>query len=110
MLTEMDWSVSCGISLDGWRWQRPGDTIGLAANVGGLHGPQRRFLAAGGTGFILGDGRLNYAPGVVAETYYDAVLAPGLNAALDFQLIVNPGFNADRGPVPIATLRLRAAF
>jgi high affinity Mn2+ porin len=110
MFTEMDWSVSGGIALNGWRWERAGDTIGLAMNVGGLHAPQRRFLAAGGIGFILGDGRLNYAPEIVAETYYDASLGPGLNAALDLQLIMNPGFNADRGPVPIATLRLRAAF
>lgn len=110
MVTEMDWSVSGGVSLNGWRWNRIEDTIGLATNIGGLHAPQRRFLAAGGTGFILGDGRLRYAPEVVVETYYDIGLGPGLNAALDFQLIVNPGFNADRGPVPVGTLRLRAAF
>jgi high affinity Mn2+ porin len=110
MFTEMDWSVSGGLSVNGWRWDRPGDTIGLATNIGGLHAAQRRFLAAGGTGFILGDGRLRYAPEVVAEAYYDATLAPGLNAAIDLQLVANPGFNADRGPVPIGTLRLRAAF
>lgn len=110
MFTEMDWSVSGGVSLNGWRWNRFEDTIGLGANIGGLQRPQRRFLAAGGTGFILGDGRLNYAPEAVVEAYYDAALGPGLSAALDLQLIVNPGYNADRGPVPVGTLRLRAAF
>lgn len=110
MFTEMDWSVSGGLSIDGWRWRRVDDTIGIAANIGGLQAPQRRFLAAGGSGFILGDGRLNYAPEAILETYYDLALAPGLSAALDLQLIVNPGFNADRGPVPVGTLRLRAAF
>ncbi|MDO9714568.1 carbohydrate porin [Paracraurococcus lichenis] len=110
MFTEMDWSVSAGISVNGWSWERFADTVGLAFNLGGLHGPQRRFLAAGGSGFILGDGRLAYAPEAVFEAFYDARLAPGLHAAADLQLVVNPGFNADRGPVPVATLRLRAAF
>lgn len=110
MFTEMDWSVSGGLSFDGGAWGRFEDTFGVAANIGGLQAPQRRFLAAGGTGFILGDGRLTYAPEVVVEAYYDVALAPGLNAALDLQLVTNPGFNADRGPVPVGTLRLRAAF
>ena len=110
MFTEMDWSASGGVSLNGWRWDRFNDTVGLAMNVGGLRGPQRRFLEAGGLGFILGDGRLNYAPEVVLEAFYDVGIAPGLNAALDLQLVANPGFNADRGPMPVATLRLRAAF
>ncbi len=110
MVTEMDWSVSGGVVLHGGRWDRSEDTAGLAVNIGGLHAPQRRFLAAGGLGFILGDGRLSYAPEVVVEAYYDIALAPGLNAAADLQVIVNPGYNRDRGPVPVGTLRLRAAF
>ncbi|MDO9708604.1 carbohydrate porin [Paracraurococcus lichenis] len=110
MFTEMDWSVSGGLSLTGQRWERPGDTVGLAFNLGGLSSPHRRFLEAGGIGFITGDGRLNYAPETTFETYYDARLAPGLNLALDAQLVVNPAYNTDRGPVPIVALRLHAAF
>jgi len=110
MFTEMDWSASAGLAVNGWSWERFGDTAGVAFNVGGLHAPQRRFLEAGGLGFVLGDGRLRYAPEVALEAYYDAEILPGLNAALGAQLIVNPGHNADRGPVPIAAFRLRAAF
>lgn len=110
MFTEMDWSASAGLAINGWRWERFADTVGLAFNMAGLHAPQRRFYAAGGTGFVLGDGRLRYAPETAFEAYYDAELRPGLNAALDLQLIVHPGHNADRGPVPVAALRLRAAF
>lgn len=110
MFTEMDWSVSAGISVNGWTWERSADTLGIGFNLGGLHGPQRRFLAAGGAGFILGDGRLNYAPEAAFEAFYDVGLTPGLHAAFDLQLVLNPGYNADRGPVPIAALRLRAAF
>lgn len=110
MFLEMDWSVSAGVSVNGWRWGRQADTLGLAFNLGGLHAPQRRFLAAGGTGFILGDGRLSYAPEVILESYYQATLVPGLAAAVGGQLIVHPGYNADRGPVPVGWLRLRVAF
>lgn len=110
MFTEMDWSASAGLSLAGQRWERPHDTVGLAFNLGGLSDPHRRFLEAGGIGFITGDGRLNYAPEMTAETYYDLRLAPGLNLAANAQLVVNPAYNRDRGPVPVLALRLHAAF
>ncbi|HYF09189.1 MAG TPA: carbohydrate porin, partial [Acetobacteraceae bacterium] len=110
MFTEMDWAVSGGVSVSGVRWGRPGDTFGLAGNVGGLTRAHRRFLEAGGIGFLTGDGRLRYRPEAIAETYYDARIGPGVNAALGYQFIANPAYNADRGPVSVFSLRLRAAF
>jgi len=44
------------------------------------------------------------------ETYYDAQIAKGLNAALDYQLIANPAYNADRGPVSVLSFRLHGEF
>jgi high affinity Mn2+ porin len=110
MFTEMDWSGSAGLALAGQSWGRPEDTVGFGFNAGGLSDAHRRFLAAGGIGFLTGDGRLRYAPEMILETYYDIRLAPGLNAAANLQLVVNPAYNADRGPVPIFGLRLHAAF
>jgi len=110
MYTEMDWAISGGAVLEGRRWGRPEDRVGLAVNVGSLSTSHRRFLEAGGIGFILGDGRLSYRPEWVAETYYDWRLGPGLNATADAQFILNPAYNADRGPVMVLSLRLRAAF
>jgi high affinity Mn2+ porin len=110
MFTEMDFAVSGGLSLRGARWGRPADTVGLGTNIGWASSGRRRYLAAGGIGFITGDGRLNYAPEWVSEAYYDARVAAGLNVALNYQLAVNPAFNADRGPVHIFALRLRTAF
>ncbi|WP_248711166.1 carbohydrate porin [Sediminicoccus sp. KRV36] len=110
MYTQMDWAVSAGVSLQGAAWARALDVVGLAGNIGGLSLGQRRFLEAGGLGFIIGDGRLNYRPETVAELYYDARLAPGFNMAANLQFIANPGHNADRGPVAVMGLRLRAAF
>ena len=87
-----------------------GDRDALADSLGGLSSAHRRFLEAGGIGFITGDGRLNYRPEVTAEAYYDLRLAPGLHLAANAQLVTNPAYNADRGPVPILAMRLHAAF
>jgi high affinity Mn2+ porin len=106
----MDRAASGGFSFDGRRWDRPGDTAGLGFNIGWISGGRRRYLEAGGIGFITGDGRLNYAPEATVETYYDIRLAPGMNLALNAQLVVNPAYNADRGPVSIFALRFHTAF
>ena len=110
MFTEMDRAVSLGGALRGQRWNRPNDTVGLGANVGWISTGRQRYLEAGGIGFITGDGRLNYRPEWVTELYYDARVAPGVNAALGYQLLVNPAYNADRGPVSIFSFRVRTAF
>ncbi len=110
MFTEHDMAISGGGTLRGERWGRPNDTIGLGTNIGFASAGRQRYLSAGGIGFIVGDGRLNYQPEWVTELYYDTRLAPGIHMALNYQLAVNPGFNADRGPVSIFALRMRTAF
>jgi high affinity Mn2+ porin len=104
--TQIDRSVSGGISLQGRRWKRTGDNIGVAAVRNYLSGDDRRFLAAGGMGFIVGDGRLNYAPESIAEAYYAWHAVRDWTFTLDYQRIVNPAYNRDRGPVSVGTLRL----
>ena len=110
MFTEMDRAISAGLSLRGKRWGRPADTVGLATNVGFISRGRRNYLEAGGIGFIVGDGRLDYRPEWVTEAYYNARVAPGVDFGLDYQLVVNPAYNADRGPVSLFALRLRTAF
>ncbi|PZR12920.1 MAG: carbohydrate porin [Azospirillum brasilense] len=110
MFTQVDRAVSGGLVLRGGGWDRPGDTVGVAANASWISAGQRQYLKAGGIGFIVGDGRLDYRPEVVAEAYYDARVAPGVHAALNYQFVANPGYNRDRGPVHVLGLRLRTAF
>jgi high affinity Mn2+ porin len=110
MYTEMDWAASAGLVVGGARWGRDADAVGLAGNIAGLSGRHRRFIAAGGAGFIIGDGRLSYRPEVAVEAYYALGVAPGTVLTADAQLIVNPAYNADRGPIPVLALRLRTAF
>jgi high affinity Mn2+ porin len=104
--SQIDRTVSGGISLQGRLWKRTGDNIGVAAVRNYLSGDDRRFLAAGGMGFIIGDGRLNYAPESIAEAYYAWRAIPGWTFTLDYQRVVNPACNQDRGPVSVGTLRV----
>jgi high affinity Mn2+ porin len=104
--TQIDRSVSGGISIDGKLWKRKSDHIGIAAVRNYLSGDQRSFLAQGGLGFIIGDGRLNYAPESIAESYYAWQVIRGWTLTLDYQRIANPAYNRDRGPVSVGTLRV----
>jgi high affinity Mn2+ porin len=104
--TEIDRSVSGGVSIRGRPWRRPHDTIGVAAVRNYLSGDHRSFLAAGGLGFIIGDGRLNYRPEQIVEAYYAFRVTSAWTVTGDFQRIVDPAYNRDRGPVSVASVRL----
>jgi high affinity Mn2+ porin len=104
--TEVDRTAAAGVLVKGSYWRRPGDEAGLAGVVNGLSGPHRDYLAAGGVGFIIGDGRLRYAPEQIGELYYSWRLAPGIFVTFNVQGVVNPAYNADRGPVAIFGLRV----
>ena len=108
--TEIDRSVSAGLSLEGRVWGRAGDTLGVAGVANGLSAEHKAYLAAGGYGFIVGDGRLNYAPEEIGEAYYSWKALPWLALALDYQFIGNPGYNRDRGPVDVFAVRVHAQY
>jgi high affinity Mn2+ porin len=108
--TAIDRLASAGVSVTGTRWKRPHDTVASAFTVSGISGVHALYLARGGLDFIIGDGRLNYSPEYVAETYYSARLFPGFFATFDVQHVTNPAFNQDRGPVWIPSLRLHMEF
>jgi high affinity Mn2+ porin len=104
--TECDRTATAGFVMGGRKWCRPYDRVGTAGVVDGLSGPHRAYLAAGGYGFIIGDGKLSYAPECVWETYYAYQVKPGLIVTFDYQLICNPAYNSDRGPVSVVSCRV----
>jgi high affinity Mn2+ porin len=106
IFTEIDHSLSFGISLNGDRWNRQNDNIGLAYVFSGLSVPHRNYLKAGGMGFELGDGNLNYGLEQLAELYYSFELTKYLLISGAFQHILNPGYNRDRGPVNVYSVRV----
>jgi high affinity Mn2+ porin len=108
--TDIDLSFSLGTSIKGTGWGRPDDRIGLAGAINALSKDHRDYLAAGGLGILIGDGRLNYRPEKVIETFYAMNVINGVMLTFDYQFIMDLAHNADRGPVSIFTARLHGEF
>ncbi|MBR1158330.1 carbohydrate porin [Bradyrhizobium elkanii] len=108
--TDVDRSVSGGVSIKGSRWGRANDTIGIGGAINGLSSAHRDYLAAGGLGLLIGDGALNYSPERIFETYYAYQVNKNLTLTADYQFITNPAYNADRGPVHIFSGRIHGEF
>jgi high affinity Mn2+ porin len=106
VFTEVDRHASAGVQLSGQHWQRSSDVFGVALVADGLSPNHRAYLAAGGTGFLLGDGRLRYGRETVGESYYRLALGRHASFSPDVIAIVNPGYNRDRGPAIVWTGRL----
>ena len=104
--TEINRTWSGGVSIDGARWQRSGDTLGVAAVVNQLSRPARAFFAAGGIGILIGDGRLDDRSERIVEIYDAIRLASFATLSFDDQHIDNPAYNHDRGPVSVHSARL----
>jgi hypothetical protein len=104
--TEVDCTASFGSDFRGTHWHRSQDKIGAAFVWNALSSEHREYLALGGLGFILGDGRLNYGLEKIIEAYYNVHLYRGITTAFDYQFVDNPGYNQDRGPASIFSIRL----
>ena len=109
--TDIDRTVSGGISLSGASWGRPRDTVGIAAALNDISRVHQAFLNAGGLGILIGDGKLPH-PGLekILESYYSYALLPSTHLSFDYQLIDDPGYNADRGPVNVFAVRIHWQF
>ena len=109
--TDINQSLSAGISLAGTRWGRSDDTVGLAGVVNRISHQGEAYLAAGGLGGIIGDGQLpNSGPEQILEAYYSLAVFSFAHLTVDYQYINNPAYNRDRGPVSILGIRAHAQF
>jgi hypothetical protein len=107
---EIDRSAALGAVVGGARWGRKDDQLGVAFVANGLSAAHRDYLAAGGLGFFLGDGRLDYGPEQAFEARYGVALGKHFVVGADYQHILHPGYNRDRGPANFLGLRLHAEF
>lgn len=103
--TEIDQTMSGGLILKGDYWKRPSDNFGIACAINGISKYHRDFLANGGNGFIIGDGKLNYGHEVILETFYAFPITHFFTITADYQFVNHPAYNKDRGPVNVFSLR-----
>ena len=104
--TEVNQSVQIG---GDWRLKsahRASDKLGLTFMTHAISKVHQQYLALGGNGFLLGDGRLNYAREDILETYYTTRITRGVSFGPDVQFVAHPGYNKDRGPVTVVGFRL----
>lgn len=107
---EIDRSISAGALVKGARWSRPADSAGVAVVRNSLSASHRAYLAAGGLGFFVGDGRLAYRPELVAEVFYNLAIGKTSHIGVNWQRIANPAYNRERGPVSVVSVRLHSDF
>ena len=103
---EIERSLSVGATVQ----VRASDTLGIAFVRNGLSQAHRDYLAAGGVGAFIGDGRLDYHSEQIAEAYYKVELGRHAAVSLDWQHIANPAYNGARGPVNVFGLRLHGQY
>ena len=108
--TEVDQTFAEGVGANGAWWHRRQDRAGVAFVTNAICKDHQIYLADGGLGFLLGDGKLNYGRENILETYYTVHLWRGIYLAPGVQRIVNPGYNRDRGPVIVPAFRAHVEF
>ncbi len=108
--TEVDQTFAGGVGASGAWWRRKQDRAGFALVSNAIKKDHQMYLADGGLGFLLGDGKLNYGRENILETYYTVHVWRGIYLAPGLQHIVNPGYNRDRGPVLVPAFRAHIEF
>jgi high affinity Mn2+ porin len=108
--TEVDSNLAVGAVSYGMKWHRKQDRAGVVLVTNGIKKDHQIYLADGGSGFLLGDGKLNYGREKILEAFYTAHVWRGIYIAPGVQHINNPGYNRDRGPVIVPSLRAHVEF
>jgi len=108
--TEVDSTFAEGVVSYGTKWHRKQDRAGVVFVSNGIKKDHQIYLADGGSGFLLGDGKLNYGREKIVEAFYTAHVWRGIYIAPGAQHINNPGYNRDRGPVIVPSLRAHVEF
>jgi high affinity Mn2+ porin len=108
--TEVEQTLLQGIKANGLWWHRRHDQAGIALVSNAIKKDHQNYLNAGGLGFLLGDGHLNYGRENTVESYYTMHIWRGLYIAPGVQHVNHPGYNRDRGPVVVPSFRTHVEF
>jgi high affinity Mn2+ porin len=93
-------------------WHRPTDRFGLGAAMEGLSEDHEQYLAHGGFGFMIGDGKIRYGTENVVEAYYrfQPPFLSFMQITPAIQHIDHPAYNEDRGPLYVYTIRVNLHY
>ena len=108
--TDIDRSVSGGVSVMGTSWGRPSDKVGIGAAVNGLSSSASRLP---GRRRLRPADRRRRAQLPARDDLRDllcGIVNKWTTLTFDYQFIANPAYNADRGPVSLFAARLHAEY
>ncbi len=108
--TEVDQTFAVGGDYSMKGHGRANDKLGATFVTNAIKRDHQAYLRMGGLGFLLGDGKLDYAREDIFEGYYNVHAWRGAYYAFDEQVVAHPGYNRDRGPVMVETVRLHVDF
>jgi len=109
--SDIDRTLAGGLSVSGRRWGRPNDSMAIGAALNQISRIHQAYLADGGLGILVGDGRLPHPePESIVESYYDIALPASVHLTLDGQGVFNPAYNRDRGPAAVLAARLHVQY
>lgn len=108
--TQADQAFNIGFSKGMSRFKRPNDNFGLAFSANGLSKGHRAYVNAGGNGFMLAGGPINYGYEMAFETYYRLNLFSKTDITFNYQLILNPAYNKDYMRLDAFAVRLQFEF
>src|SRR5260370_7504918 len=91
--TEVDQTVQIGAGVNGKPWHRKFDRAGLVFDSNGISRDHQQYLALGGLGFLLGDGRLRYGRENIVETSYTLPTWRALYPPFGLHHITTPDHN-----------------
>ena len=95
--TQCDASINAGLVYKLTKLRCPHDAFGVCGSYNTISKDHQKFLKNGGSGFMLGDGTLSYAPEIVGEVYYTTNLFKHCFLTLNYQYLMNPAYNSERG-------------
>lgn len=108
--TSADRSISFGAVMNGLRWGREKDAVGLGYAQSWISKIHATYLNMGGIDGFIGDGKINVRPERVVDIYYKWHVVGPAWLTFDYQHLNNPAYNADRGPVNIYGARVHLEF
>ncbi|MBL7997466.1 MAG: carbohydrate porin [Candidatus Kapabacteria bacterium] len=104
--TQINSSLNLGADFSGMLWGEEDHHAGLSLVYNMLSEGQKKFIEAGGSGFMIGNGTLNYRPEIVTEGYYRIGLMDAIGVTFNYQFIMNPGYDADTDALHLMGTRL----